>query len=91
MNNKKSLVYGIIALLVITLAIIGVTCVYFQNQYDSTSNEDVKVTTYTTDILTASKKIGFIYKKGNGLCHPSLVQLVVHGYSTLLVLYQVMM
>lgn len=55
MNNKKSLVYGIIALLVITLAIIGVTCVYFQNQYDSTSNADVKVTTYTTDILTASK------------------------------------
>ncbi len=55
MNNKKALVYGIIALLVITLAIIDVICVYFQNQYDSTSNADVKVTTYTTDILTASK------------------------------------
>ena len=52
MNNKKSLVYGIIALLVITLAIIGATYAYFQNQYGSASTADVKVTTYTTDIIT---------------------------------------
>ena len=52
MNNKKSLVYGIIALLVITLAIIGASYAYFQNQYGSASSADVNVTTYTTDVLT---------------------------------------
>ena len=52
MDNKKTIIYSAIALLVIALAIVGASYAYFQNQYGSASNADVNVTTYTTDVLT---------------------------------------
>ena len=52
MDRKKSVIYSAIALTVIAFAIVGATYAYFQNQYGDASNADVKVTTYTTDLLT---------------------------------------
>ena len=36
----------------LALLVVGATYAYFKNQYGSASNADVKVTTYTTDVLT---------------------------------------
>ena len=52
MEKKKTVIYSIVALVTLALLVIGATYAYFQNQYGSASNADVKVTTYTTDLLT---------------------------------------
>ena len=52
MEKKKTVIYSIIALVALALLVVGATYAYFQNQYGSASNADVKVTTYTTDVLT---------------------------------------
>lgn len=52
MEKKKVKLFSTIALLALALLVVGATYAYFQNQYGSASNADVKVTTYTTDMLT---------------------------------------
>ena len=52
MEKKKMAIYSIVALAALALLVVGATYAYFQNQYGSASNADVKVTTYTTDVLT---------------------------------------
>ena len=52
MKDKKAKIFSAIALLALALLVVGATYAYFQNQYGSASNADVKVTTYTTDVLT---------------------------------------
>ena len=52
MEKKKVKLFIAIALITLALLVVGVTYAYFQNQYGSASNADVKVTTYTTDALT---------------------------------------
>ena len=52
MEKKKTVIYSIVALVALALLVVGATYAYFQNQYGSASNADVKVTTYTTDMLT---------------------------------------
>ena len=52
MEKKKTVIYSIVALVALALLVVGATYAYFQNQYGSASNADVKVTTYTTDTLT---------------------------------------
>ena len=52
MENKKTVIYSIVALVALALLVVGATYAYFQNQYGSATNADVKVTTYTTDVLT---------------------------------------
>ena len=52
MEKKKMAIYSIVALVALALLVVGATYAYFQNQYGSASNADVKVTTYTTDVLT---------------------------------------
>ena len=51
MENKTKF-YSAIALTTLAFLVVGATYAYFQNQYDSASNADVKVMTYTTDVLT---------------------------------------
>ena len=52
MKDKKAKIFSAIALLALALLVVGATYAYFQNQYGSASNTDIKVTTYTTDVLT---------------------------------------
>ena len=52
MEKKKTVIYSIVALVALALLVVGATYAYFQNQYGSASNANVKVTTYTTDMLT---------------------------------------
>ena len=52
MKDKKTIIYSAIALVTLALLVVGATYAYFQNQYGSASNADVKVLTYTTDVLT---------------------------------------
>ena len=52
MEKKKMAIYSIVALVALALLVVGATYAYFQNQYGASSNADVKVTTYTTDVLT---------------------------------------
>ena len=52
MEKKKQTIYAIIALVTLALLVVGATYAYFQNQYGESSQTDVKVTTYTTDLLT---------------------------------------
>ena len=52
MEKKKTVIYSIVALTTLALLVVGATYAYFQNQYGAASNADVKVTTYTTDVLT---------------------------------------
>ena len=52
MEKKKVKLFSAIALVTLALLVVGATYAYFQNQYGSASNADVKVTTYTTDVLT---------------------------------------
>ena len=52
MEKKKVKLFSAIALVVLALLVVGATYAYFQNQYGSASNADIKVTTYTTDVLT---------------------------------------
>ena len=51
-NKKRIIILSAIALITLALLIVGATYAYFQNQYGSASNADIKVTTYTTDVLT---------------------------------------
>ena len=52
MEKKKMAIYSIVALIALALLVVGATYAYFQNQYGAASNANVKVTTYTTDMLT---------------------------------------
>ena len=52
MEKKKTVIYSIVALVALALLVVGATYAYFQNQYGASSNADVNVTTYTTDVLT---------------------------------------
>ena len=52
MENKKAVIYSMVALIALVILVVGATYAYFQNQYGSASNADVNVTTYTTDVLT---------------------------------------
>ena len=52
MEKKKVKLFSAIALVALALLVVGATYAYFQNQYGSASNADIKVTTYTTDVLT---------------------------------------
>ena len=52
MEKKKVKLFSAIALVALALLVVSATYAYFQNQYGSASNADVKVTTYTTDMLT---------------------------------------
>ena len=51
MTNKKALILSVIASLALLLLIIGATYAYFQASGETGTNTDVKVTTYTTDII----------------------------------------
>ena len=51
MKNKTKF-YSILAIVTLALLVVGATYAYFQNQYGSASQADVKVLTYTTDVLT---------------------------------------
>ena len=52
MEKKKVKLFSAIALVALALLVVGATYAYFQNQYGAASNANVKVTTYTTDVLT---------------------------------------
>ena len=52
MEKKKVKLFSAIALVTLVLLVVGATYAYFQNQYGAASNADVKVMTYTTDVLT---------------------------------------
>ena len=52
MEKKKAKLFSAIALVALALLVVGATYAYFQSQYGSASQADVKVTTYTTDVLT---------------------------------------
>ena len=52
MEKKKMVIYSIVALVALALLVVGATYAYFQSQYGAASNANVKVTTYTTDMLT---------------------------------------
>ena len=52
MEKKKIKLFSAIALVALALLVVGATYAYFQNQYGAASNANVKVTTYTTDMLT---------------------------------------
>ena len=52
MDKKKVKLFSAIALVALALLVVGATYAYFQNQYGAASNANVKVTTYTTDMLT---------------------------------------
>ena len=52
MEKKKVKLFSALALVALALLVVGATYAYFQNQYGAASNANVKVTTYTTDMLT---------------------------------------
>ena len=52
MEKKKIKLFSAIALVALALLVVGATYAYFQSQYGAASNANVKVTTYTTDMLT---------------------------------------
>ena len=51
MKNKKALILSVVASLALLLLIIGATYAYFQASGETGTNTDVKVMTYTTDII----------------------------------------
>ena len=51
-EKKKVKLFSAIALVALALLVVGATYAYFQSQYGAASNANVKVTTYTTDMLT---------------------------------------
>ena len=51
-NKKNAIVLSIVAVVTLIALVVGATYAYFQNQYGSASNAVIKVTTYTTDVLT---------------------------------------
>ncbi len=52
MEKKNVKIFSAIAIVTLALLVVGATYAYFQNQYGASSNADVSVTTYTTDVLT---------------------------------------
>ena len=52
MEKKKVKLFSAIALVALAMLVVGATYAYFQSQYGAASNANVKVTTYTTDMLT---------------------------------------
>ena len=52
MENKKNKILLAVAISAFVILIIGATYAYFQNQYSDASQANVKVMTYTTDVLT---------------------------------------
>ena len=52
MEKKKAVIYSIVALVALALLVVGATYAYFKAQGGTGSSADVKVTTYTTDMLT---------------------------------------
>ena len=52
MKNKKAIILSVVASLALLALIIGATYAYFQAGGSTSSNTDVKVTTYTTDALS---------------------------------------
>ena len=52
MEKKKVKLFSALALVALALLVVGATYAYFQSQYGASSQTDVKVTTYTTDLLT---------------------------------------
>ncbi len=52
MEKKKVKLFSAIALVALAMLVVGATYAYFQSQYGASSNANVKVTTYTTDMLT---------------------------------------
>ena len=52
MENKKTIILSVVASLALLALIIGATYAYFQAGGSTSSNTDVKVTTYTTDALS---------------------------------------
>ena len=53
-KSKKTIVLSIVAVVTLTLLVVGATYAYFGAQTGAGSQADVKVTTYTTDLLTFS-------------------------------------
>ncbi len=53
-KSKKTIVLSIIAVVTLTLLVVGATYAYFKAQTGAGSQANVKVTTYTTDLLTFS-------------------------------------
>ena len=52
MQNKKNIIYSVIAILALFILLIGATFAYFQAQGNTGSITETKVTTYTTDTLS---------------------------------------
>ena len=51
-NKKQALILSIVAVVTLIALVVGATFAYFQAQGGTGSSTDVKVTTYTTDMLT---------------------------------------
>lgn len=51
-DSKKSIILSAIAGLTLIVLVIGTTYAYFQMQGNTSADADVRVTTYTTDVLT---------------------------------------
>ena len=51
-NKKQALILGIVAVVTLIALVVGATYAYFKAQGGTGSSTDVKVTTYTTDMLT---------------------------------------
>ena len=51
-NKKQALILSIVAVVILIALVVGATFAYFQAQGGTGSSTEVKVTTYTTDMLT---------------------------------------
>ncbi|MBS5806079.1 MAG: SipW-dependent-type signal peptide-containing protein [Firmicutes bacterium] len=51
-NKKQAIILSGVAIVALLALIIGATFAYFQATSNSSSNTNVNVTTYTTDLLT---------------------------------------
>ena len=52
MKNKKAITLSIIAIITLLILIIGATYAYFQASGGTGTSANLRVTTYTTDIIT---------------------------------------
>ena len=52
MEKKKAVIYSTVALIALVILVVGATYAYFKAQGGTGSSTEVKVTTYTTDMLT---------------------------------------
>ena len=51
-TKKQTIILSVVAIVMFAILIIGATYAYFQAQTGASKSTDVKVTTYTTDVLT---------------------------------------